>query len=68
MTNLYKIATTKRAKGLNNRIVLDETIRELCNPFSIEQKFGTFSRKEVNQLLKNRESLYVKTQSETPDK
>ena len=66
LTNLYKIATTKRAKGLNNRIVLDETIRELCNPFSIEQKFGTFSRKEVNQLLKNRESLYVKTQSETP--
>lgn len=66
LTNLYKIATTKRAKGLSNRIVLDETIRELCNPFSIEQKFGTFSRKEANQLLKNKDSLYVKTQSEAP--
>ncbi len=66
LTNLYKIATTKRANGLNNQIVLDETIRELCNPFSIEQKFGTFSRKEINQLLRNKERLYVKTQSENP--
>lgn len=66
LANLYKIATTKRANGLSNEIVLDETIRELCNPYSIEQKFGTFSRKEINQLLKNKERLYVKTQSENP--
>ena len=66
LSNLYKIATTRRANGLSNKIVLDETIRELANPFSIEQKFGTFSRKEVNQLLKNKDSLYVKTQSENP--
>lgn len=66
ISNLYKIATTKRANGLSNKVVLDETIKELANPFSIEQKFGTFSRKEVNQLLKNKDSLYVKTQSENP--
>lgn len=66
LSNLYKIATTKRANGLTNAIVLDETIRELANPYSIEQKFGTFSRKEINRLIKNKERLYVKTQSENP--
>lgn len=66
LNNLYKIATLKRANGLTNKVILDETIRELANPYSIEQKFGTFNRKEVNQLLKNKDSLYVKTQSENP--
>ncbi|OGH97423.1 MAG: hypothetical protein A2104_04355 [Candidatus Melainabacteria bacterium GWF2_32_7] len=40
LQNLYKIASEPRVSGLDNREILNETIKTLANPFIITQKFG----------------------------
>ena len=40
LDNLYKIATTQRAQGLNNITILKDTISTLADPHIITQQFG----------------------------
>ncbi len=40
LENLYKIAKEPRIQGLDNTVILTETINALYNPESITQKFG----------------------------
>ena len=40
LDNLYTIATTKRAEGLDKKNILEETIKAIKHPFIIPQKFG----------------------------
>lgn len=40
LDNLYKIATTERATGLDSANVLNQTVTTLADPFTITQKFG----------------------------
>lgn len=40
LDNLHNIITNQRAKGLDSRVVLNETVKTLANPFRITQKFG----------------------------
>lgn len=40
LQNLYKILATPRAQGLNGKLITEETIRTLANPFLINQNFG----------------------------
>ena len=55
LDNLYKIATTKRAEGLNNIVLLKETISEIADPHLITQQFGNIPREYKDKLV----SLYV---------
>jgi len=50
LDNLHKIATTERFAGLDNQVVLRETVKEIENPFIITQKFGDIP-KEVDPLI-----------------
>ncbi len=38
--NLYKILTTPRIQGLDNKKILSETLERIANPFTVQQKFG----------------------------
>ena len=40
LDNLYKIATTPRAQGLNNIVMLKDTIASIADPHVITQQFG----------------------------
>ncbi len=40
LDNLYKIATTQRAQGLDNVTILKDTINTICDPHIITQQFG----------------------------
>jgi hypothetical protein len=40
LDNLYTIATSPRHEGLDNRVILKDTVKEIENPFIINQKFG----------------------------
>lgn len=51
LDNLYKMAATPRAIGLDVINVLNETINTIANPFIITQNFGDVPKKYVNQLI-----------------
>ena len=40
LDNLHNIITNPRAKGLDKKVLLNETVKTLANPFRITQKFG----------------------------
>ena len=40
LANLYKIASTPRAEGLKNDIILRDTIAAIADPYVINQEFG----------------------------
>ena len=40
LDNLHKIATTKRANGLDNKTMLNDTVKTIANPAIITQHFG----------------------------
>lgn len=57
LDNLYKIATTQRAQGLSNVVILKNTIDTLANPHMITQQFGnipTKYRAQVEAVEKNK--------------
>lgn len=56
LDNLHKIATTPRYAGLDNQVILRETIKEIDNPFIITQKFGDIP-KEINPQIVAYEKL-----------
>lgn len=53
LDNLYKIATTPRAQGLNTKTILADVITALDNPFAITQKFGDIPTPIANEILTN---------------
>lgn len=64
LDNLYKIATTQRAQGLSNVVILKNTIDTLANPHAITQQFGnipTKYRAQVEAAEKNKNNNSVQT-------
>lgn len=53
LENLYKIATTQRADGLDNKVVLKETLNAIEKPFVINQKFGDIPNSYKSNILNN---------------
>lgn len=53
LDNLHKILTTQRAPGLDNKVVLKETIATIADPFRITQRFGDIPKEYVDEILKN---------------
>ena len=49
LDNLYKIATTQRAQGLNSANILKETVATLSDPHIITQRFGNIPQAYQNQ-------------------
>lgn len=50
LDNLYKIATTQRAQGLNNDDILKQTIAILADPHVITQQFGNIPNQYKSQV------------------
>lgn len=61
LDSLYKILATPRAKGLDSRVVLQETVNTIANPFIITQKFGDVPKYYINDILTK-----AKAQSKNP--
>lgn len=64
LDNLYKIATTQRAQGLSNVVILKNTIDTLANPHMITQQFGnipTKYRAQVEAAEKNKNNNSAQT-------
>lgn len=51
LDNLYKIAISSRAQGLDKNIILKDTIKTLANPFRINQHFGYISQEMARDVL-----------------
>lgn len=49
LDNLYKIATTPRAQGLNNETILKDTIQILSQPHVVTQQFGNIPNQYAAQ-------------------
>lgn len=52
LDNLYKIATTPRAQGLDNNVILKEAIETISNPYLITQQFGDIPQEYQQEALK----------------
>lgn len=50
LDNLYKIATTERAQGLNSLVILKEAVETLADPHVITQQFGNIPKQYVQQV------------------
>ena len=61
LDNLYKIATTPRAQGLNNIVILKDTIAAIADPHTITQQFGNIPAKYKSQVatLENGQDVNV---------
>jgi len=51
LDSLHKILTNQRAAGLDNKMVLKETINTIANPFVITQNFGDIPQKYVPEVV-----------------
>lgn len=60
LDNLHLIATTPRHAGLDNRVILRETVKELENPFIITQKFGDIPQGIDEQIVNYEKQLKEK--------
>lgn len=64
LENLHKIATTQRAEGLENKVILKNVIQTLAFPYNINQKLGDiptdYKARVLQSLLENKE-LNLKT-------
>ncbi len=61
LDNLYKIATTPRAQGLNNITILKDTIASIADPHIITQQFGNIPQQYKAQVasLENGQDVNV---------
>lgn len=57
LDNLHRIATTPRHAGLDNQVILRETVKELENPFIITQKFGDIPKGVAPQIVAYEQQL-----------
>lgn len=56
LDNLYKMASTPRAEGMDSKLLLKHTLRTIANPFIITQHFGDIpaeNKPEVLDILTN---------------
>lgn len=60
LDNLHRIATTQRHPGLDNKVILRETVKEIENPFIITQKFGDIPREAMEPIVNYEKSLQGK--------
>lgn len=51
LDNLYKMATTPRATGMDKDVLLKHTIRTIYNPYVITQHFGDIPQEYETQVL-----------------
>lgn len=65
LDNLHKIATTPRHQGLDNKVILKETVSAIENPFVITQNFGDIPNEKVSALVAFQEQL--KGTSQAPE-
>jgi hypothetical protein len=65
--NLYKIASTPRAAGINPKIVLKETLSVLADPYIITQDFGKLPE-AVEPELRTDENIRVKNKKQEEQK
>lgn len=65
LENLYKILTTERAQGLDNRKIAAETIRNLNNPYLISQKSDNSITNYLEALFSPKTPIYGKEHSST---
>ena len=49
LDNLYKIAATERAQGLNNEVILRDTVQILTQPHVVTQQFGNIPKQYAQQ-------------------
>ncbi len=52
LENLYKIISEPRIQGLDEKLILSETIKALDNPCSITQKFGDIPDNVADEITK----------------
>lgn len=74
LDSLYKIASTPRAEGLDNKVTLKETIATLNNPYLITQEFGDIPKQFENEAIsaykskgKNNVSFSAQNRANVPD-
>lgn len=71
LENLNKIATTPRAEGLENKVILSNVIRTLAYPYSINQKLGNIEegyKAPILQSLLDNKEFEFKTMQEADEK
>lgn len=59
LQNLARIITEPRANGLSAKVVLQDTLRALANPYTITQNFGKLSPEVSNAIMKNAQSTQL---------
>ena len=68
LDNLYKIATTPRAKGLDNSKIMQDTLKSIANPYTITQKFGDipdeYKETVINKVTNNSQNLITRKSAE----
>lgn len=74
LDSLYKIASTSRAEGLDNKVTLKETIATLNNPYLITQEFGDIPKQFENEAIsaykskgRNNVSFSAQNRANVPD-
>ena len=68
LDNLYKMATTPRAQGLNSVVLLRDTVQALAEPHTVTQQFGNIPEQYVSQVqtLANGDNPYVEHSGTCP--
>ncbi len=68
LDNLYKIATTQRAKDLDNKKLLKDTLISVTDPYTITQKFGDipdeYKTEVIDKLTNNSKNLITRKNTE----
>lgn len=68
LDNLYKIATTPRAEGLENSKIMQDTLKSIANPYTITQRFGNipdeYKETVVNKVTNNSQNLITRKSAE----
>lgn len=68
LDNLYKMIKDPRVRGLDAKVVLNETVNTLHNPFVITQKFGDIPKKYRNQIISSENAYRASKNSEYEEK
>lgn len=61
LDNLYKIATEKRADGLDSEVLIKDLLITLAYPYAITQKFGNIPNEIREQVIKKASDTDAKT-------
>lgn len=68
LDNLYRMSTTQRAEGLDNKKLVQSTLTSIANPYTITQKFGDIPKEYknvvVDKLTNNSQNLIKRKATE----